>query len=651
MAIVYQNNFDADTTGALPAGWSNKDGTYVVGTTNPISGTKTLGANPYLNGKTALYEGIAARENSIFGFTQKLGVATLTQCYFPAFRMNAGYTNGFLFAYEAISGGHQFNFYKRTNGSFASILTAEAPSFSADAVVKTEVKSIGSTHEIRMWLASNEKPTAPSFTVTNAAYPTGFMGLYLGLANPGLAATGIDDFFIDDAADEEEEEVPPPDTTPGALHPLTLSNPVFSTGYFGQGLSGGNNTGPGIFPVPADVGWYMEFLFKTPVLNGSGNKVLFELPGAFKIWLDGTTGNPQISVNNSSNNSGVSSSTGRPLNAGTWHHGYLICRSQSSMPSGQSNIELCIDSSIVWGFRNPCTSSQWNSQTNPLRIGANSSGGEAFTGVIDSISVGYGNKFVSQVVFPTNPTNGLDPALYSLYNLDGDGLDSRGTAGTLPNGSVTTNTYSGQERMLSGALFNGATAGTLRLDPAGNSAYPQEFPVVVSGANWSVTFLAAPGDYAGMNLTFRSSSVTGGPLNLPAFSIIPIENGGDMNGATGSGETIPPDPEPLPPPTISITTVNSAILTGKEATIEGVANFQGDTNGSIQIFRDPMPSGSPVSLGAVAVTAGAWSKQVTVQPGLFKFRFVATANAQTATASTGDLRVLNLVGNFTLPTV
>jgi len=108
-------------------------------------------------------------------------------------------------------------------------------------------------------------------------------------------------------------------------------------------------------------------------------------------------------------------------------------------------------------------------------------------------------------------------------------------------------------------------------------------------------------------------------------------------------------PPPAQAPAITIATAIGNIMAGKVATLSGSVDLKGDANGHVDVFADPQPSGTPIALGAANVANGTWTKQNDLAPGLYQLRIVAKANGLTATAKTGNVRVLKLVGNFNLP--
>lgn len=111
----------------------------------------------------------------------------------------------------------------------------------------------------------------------------------------------------------------------------------------------------------------------------------------------------------------------------------------------------------------------------------------------------------------------------------------------------------------------------------------------------------------------------------------------------------PPPPAPAAGPTVTITTLDNAILRGNIATLTGTYNFQGDAAGKLAMFMDPQPSGTPQPMPTVSINGGVWTCSGPVPIGSYEFRIVATANSQSATAISGTREVLSLTNNVYLP--
>lgn len=176
--------------------------------------------------------------------------------------------------------------------------------------------------------------------------------------------------------------------------------------------------------------------------------------------------------------------------------------------------------------------------------------------------------------------------------------------------------------------LNGTSAATIRVTPSDSGAggtFTPAYLDIVNGAGGTFTYTRPTAGTSTLTLT---------------------NNGNLTNPATAQFVAAAP---PAQAPTISIATATASIMSGKTATLSGPVNLQGDGAGTVAVFADPQPSGTPLALGAAFVADGIHSKQATIPPGLYQFRVVATANGLTATVKTGNVRVLKLVGNFNLP--
>jgi hypothetical protein len=217
----------------------------------------------------------------------------------------------------------------------------------------------------------------------------------------------------------------------------------------------------------------------------------------------------------------------------------------------------------------------------------------------------------------------------------------------------------GESLTLSGTTTNNPTSASVTFlpsDPADGAIRLGPFPVTLGTGTFTVTVDdIVAGNYQAPQLLFVNGGGVSTAIGATAFSI----NGASAFTVDGQSTTATPTdpgsgggttPTPKPAPTVSISTQDAATMQGKTATISGTVNLQGATDGQVKVFADPQPNGTPVDLGAANVIGSAWTKQAVLTKGQWKLRVVATANAQTASATTGTVRVLGLAGNFTLPT-
>lgn len=198
MATVYSNNWDAETTGTLPAGWVNKVGTWTVSTTNPVSGTKTL-APANTDGNVVLYTGAAAAANMRIDSVCKLQPSTGYVGH--VLRMDSDYLNGYVVLVSSLTtSGAEVLFFRRQAGNF-SLLGNTAVSFSAsngDAIaLRTSI--VGSALSAWVWNATTGSiPGSASATATDGAVTAaGYAGFYNGTGGASNSGT-VDDFVLDD---------------------------------------------------------------------------------------------------------------------------------------------------------------------------------------------------------------------------------------------------------------------------------------------------------------------------------------------------------------------------------------------------------------------------------------------------------------------
>jgi hypothetical protein len=176
---------------------------------------------------------------------------------------------------------------------------------------------------------------------------------------------------------------------------------------------------------------------------------------------------------------------------------------------------------------------------------------------------------------------------------------------------------------------NGAVSGSYTItftDNGGGGTFSQAAVSSVNGEPVTVTY--TPNSAGTKSLSFSTNS----PLPSPAAR--------QMNVTTAA----------LPAPTIAVATADNVIMQGTTASINGTCNLRGDVAGKVEMFIDPQPSGASVGPINVNETDTAWNViRNNVGAGSYRFRFVATANGQTATAQTGVINVLGLTGAVAIP--
>lgn len=220
---------------------------------------------------------------------------------------------------------------------------------------------------------------------------------------------------------------------------------------------------------------------------------------------------------------------------------------------------------------------------------------------------------------------------FSIIGVGGGTVDP-GT--TTPATSVTlsgviTSAVAGSESAAMRLGLNGSNSGVITIgitDNDGGTFNPAS-PQIINGEGVSFTY--TPASAGTKTLVFSND----GGLANPASIQVTV------------------DAAQLPTPTVSIATVLNSILMGSRATLSGGLDFKGDAAGTIEVFYDPVPTGTPVKFtGAINVNGNTWTMQWQNLPvGEFRLRAVVTANGQTATAQTANLRIVGSTGVVNVP--
>lgn len=198
MAVVYSNNFDAETLGALPTGWVNKIGTWQVSTTTPVSGANTFGSNSNADGDMVLYTGATAIADMQIETKQ---IAVLNTGKYPmvghVLRSDSANANSYVVLLSTVNGTNAtIIIYKRVASVFTQLSTLTiALTVAAGNTLYLRSKIVGTT--ISAYLGNGSFPGAANFTVTDGSVTAaGYPGFYNGL-DATTAAPKIDDFALD----------------------------------------------------------------------------------------------------------------------------------------------------------------------------------------------------------------------------------------------------------------------------------------------------------------------------------------------------------------------------------------------------------------------------------------------------------------------
>lgn len=285
MSVIYSNNWDSETTGALPTGWANKVGTWQVSTTNPVSGTKTLLSSSNGDGDVVLYTGGTAKADMQIDSNQ---VAVLASSKYPiighVLRSDSTNANHYVCLYSNVNGTTcQVLIFKKVSGSYTQIHSAGVSfAVSAGDIINLRSKIVGTT--ITVYLTKNGGTLAQVATVTDSSITAaGYFGLYNG--KDGATVTmSLDDIVVDDLA-------------AAAATAVTLTGP--STGATGVASS---NFSVGVSPVGGAITGTVTV---TPSDSGGGGTfsptsvgLTTASPTATFTYTPGSAGAKSISVTN-----------------------------------------------------------------------------------------------------------------------------------------------------------------------------------------------------------------------------------------------------------------------------------------------------------------------------------------------------------------
>ena len=185
-SVLYSNNFDSETTGSVPSGWTNIGAaTWKVGTTSPISGTKDL-EDPVFNvGGTAIYTGTSAILDSKAQITQtvKLDGSNNGANTAVFLRATSDGANGYLFAPSF--GRQTLIVYKKVAGVFTKLNGSDGTSLGRTfvnndtAYVKAQVS--GSTISWKVWKSTESEPVSWTENISDSAITSsGYLGIFEG---------------------------------------------------------------------------------------------------------------------------------------------------------------------------------------------------------------------------------------------------------------------------------------------------------------------------------------------------------------------------------------------------------------------------------------------------------------------------------------
>jgi len=266
MATIYQNNFDADNVGSLPSGWTNKVGSWAIGTRNAVSAPNTFGSTSDADGDVTLYTAAAATANMRVVTAQKL-VAAISGSFIGnlpmighVVRCDLANANNYTVVFSNTKSNLvNVLFFKKSSGAYSQLKSVEfALARAVGDVVNIATEIIGST--INLYVGVNAEPgSTPVASVTDASISAaGYPGLYYSKDSTNVSMA-IDNFVLDDtivsASTVTGVTVSPSSATVtgGAQQQFTAT--VAGTGSPSQGVSyaasGGSVNSSGMFTAPA----------------------------------------------------------------------------------------------------------------------------------------------------------------------------------------------------------------------------------------------------------------------------------------------------------------------------------------------------------------------------------------------------------------
>ena len=199
MTVVYSNNFDSETTGAIATSFANKVGTWQVTTGTPVSGAKSFGSNSNADGDVVLLTGVTAMADMQWDSKQKVSVPGSA---FPlighVLRSDSSNANHYLALFSSMtSTGGNVIFFKKVSGSYSVLTTVGISLAQANGdVIYVRSKIVGST--ISVYVGNGSLPGTVTASVTDSSITAaGYAGFYNAKDGVSLSMT-IDDVALDD---------------------------------------------------------------------------------------------------------------------------------------------------------------------------------------------------------------------------------------------------------------------------------------------------------------------------------------------------------------------------------------------------------------------------------------------------------------------
>lgn len=204
MAVLYSNNFEAESNGALP-GWTTQDGSgLAVSNLNSAQGTPVQGTKHYGNGSegdAARWEAGGVLTNQAVRIAQKWAASGSSIAAFLRIQTTLA-DRGVLMLAQASGGNLRGNIIVRDGGTISSFQSAYNVPVVAGDLLHLEASAVGNVFELRLWTNSNPRPATATASHTSTFWPSGRAGLRKTGATFEFAA--CDNLVITDAAGGEE---------------------------------------------------------------------------------------------------------------------------------------------------------------------------------------------------------------------------------------------------------------------------------------------------------------------------------------------------------------------------------------------------------------------------------------------------------------
>lgn len=204
MTVLYSDNFDSHTAGALPSGWANKNGSWVVSATSPVSGANAFTAVSNSDGDAAICTAASAASDMAVDTRQ---TAVLRSGKYPIMghllRMDSGYANGYAIVITPVEAGScTIYIFKRSAGGYSVVgNTTFSISLTAGDVIGLKSTINGAAISTKLWNATTgSEPGTASISATDSTHSAaGYAGFYYAIGG----ASGpiyVDDFVLSDVA-------------------------------------------------------------------------------------------------------------------------------------------------------------------------------------------------------------------------------------------------------------------------------------------------------------------------------------------------------------------------------------------------------------------------------------------------------------------